>query len=324
MASAAAYLACNYCWFSGCRLDSVKHTTLFLGYDAPRIMTKGILKGKEVQIGVDEQDRFVSHEWHQHRAAYVEESVVSGRCDEERASMMGCKGACVLHKALPYLHYNNFFLLPIAHAMLFGMVKDAMNLFLGKADKKKKKKGKKKQPKKKRAQGQVLEDEDDEDEDDAELPGFELFRITNEAKRVMAARAKEIKLTCDFGRSYWDVVQHSGSYIMENWWRWVEVFSVYILRPYYKNGVQIDILPPLAAKAWGHLRKAVIYAMRPNVDYSDGRGSKQVGGVVMGPAHSFRTENRAAARHELLEYGKIMETVSTVHSMQPGRFVCSI
>lgn len=311
MASAAAYLACNYCWFSGCRINSVKHTTLFLGYNAPQVMTKGIMKGRAVQIGVNDEDRFVSHEWHQHRAAYVEESIVDGRHDEELAGMMGCKGACVLHKALPYLDYNNFFLLPIAHAMLFGMVKDAMNLFLGKGNSA----PDKKRTKKPNVRGPQLGDWGTEkgDWDDADdLQGLELFRITNEAKRVMAARAKELNLTSDFGRSYWDVVQHSGSYLMENWWRWVEVFSVYILRPYYKSGVVTDVLPPLAAKAWGHLRKAVVYALRPTLDYSNGPGSKMVGGVVMGPAHSFRSENIAAARAEMLEYAKIMETVSVL------------
>eukprot|EP00798_Chlamydomonas_sp_ICE-L_P009243 gene9243-16393_t len=41
----------------------------------------------------------------------------------EDAKTAGCKGLCVLPLILPYVDYNNFFIVPAAHALLYGVVK---------------------------------------------------------------------------------------------------------------------------------------------------------------------------------------------------------
>ena len=37
---------------------------------------------------------------------------------------IGCHGTSILLKALPYIQPGNFFLVPFAHALLYGVVKD--------------------------------------------------------------------------------------------------------------------------------------------------------------------------------------------------------
>jgi hypothetical protein len=74
---------------------------------------------------------------------------------------------------------------------------------------------------------------------------------------------------------------------MENWARFVEVFSVYLFSSDV-HGVQL--LSDVAKKAWGHLRRFILYHMRPAEEYSE--------------------RARKAARRELLEFAKILDTVS--------------
>lgn len=50
----------------------------------------------------------------------VAKQVEEGEVD---ASSVGCHGECVLHKELPYLHPQLFFLVPTWHCLLHGVVK---------------------------------------------------------------------------------------------------------------------------------------------------------------------------------------------------------
>lgn len=99
-------------------------------------------------------------------------------------------------------------------------------------------------------------------------------------------------LTCDIGRPY-EPLGLSNSYVVEQLVRHHEVFSVMLFN---KDVTGIDALPPLAKKAWGHLRRGIRHFHRLR-DYLDGS-----------PEAMRRWEReRAAAQAELLEFAKLME-----------------
>ncbi len=116
-------------------------------------------------------------------------------------NLAGCHGTSLLVKHLKYVDYNNIHRVPIAHAVLLGLLKDLWSLLLCKTPK-----------------GQ-------------RRPWYSLSAAS---RKAMADRAKNIILTCDFGRPYRCVVNQRGHWVMEDWVNWLEVFSVFITQPFQK------------------------------------------------------------------------------------------
>ena len=130
MGSAAAFLACQFCWFSGNKFPECGGATLFRGYATPQTMRCGLLEGEQLQIGVNDADRCISHEEQVSRAELMEED--NGKPESELLpAKFGCHGWCPFLKQLPYLDYNDFFLLPWYHATYLGLVKDFWKLVTG-------------------------------------------------------------------------------------------------------------------------------------------------------------------------------------------------
>lgn len=115
--------------------------------------------------------------------------------------LAGCHGLSLLVKYLKYVDYNNIHRVPVAHALLLGLVKDLLNLLLCKS-----------------ARGEPKPE----------------YALPPAARRAMADRYQGILLTCDFGRPYRCVVNQRGHWVMEDYVNWLEVHSVYILQPYQK------------------------------------------------------------------------------------------
>lgn len=132
MKSASAFLACNFCWLAGTKnipeMPGNK-ATLFLGYEKPIQPGRGLLAGTVMQIGIDDEVRLLTDEQQRWRAELVE----TARTDDPEfdPGLYGCAGYSRFHRELPYLHYNNFFIVPFAHAVFLGVVKDFMKLALG-------------------------------------------------------------------------------------------------------------------------------------------------------------------------------------------------
>lgn len=142
-------------------------------------------------------------------------------------SVFGCHGTSPLVKHLDYVDYCNVWLVPIAHAFLFGLVKDFWSLLLSKS---------------KRGEA---------------VPWYQL---PSKARQIMAKRAESIVVTCDFNRPYRDIVHKRGNWVMENWLHWTETFSVLVLMP-ERSGVHV-IHDPSLRKMWEHLRSAVVFFLR--------------------------------------------------------------
>jgi hypothetical protein len=122
---------------------------------------------------------------------------------------------------------------PVAHAGLLGVVKDFWCHVLKAGSKKKK-----------RTKQQQLQQE--------------WYVISAEARKVLQARAVNLVATCDFGRSYTDIVSVKGNWTMEDWLHWTESWSVCMLRPYVVGGVTKPILHESAAEMWQHLRAGLL------------------------------------------------------------------
>ena len=131
-------------------------------------------------------------------------------------------------------------------------------------------------------------------------PNEQPFLMTAAAKRSFLKHERDFVLTSDFGRPYSSILSKSGRYVVENWVRWTEVFSTYLLCPEIHGGQQP--LTPLAKKMWGLLRCFVFHHQRKVIaDPADpaGQGS------------SYHPDTRAAAQAALLEYSKLLDTVSS-------------
>ena len=268
MASAAAYLACQWCWFAGTKARASEETLdtgramLFRGYATQALVKVGPLQGEHIQLhhaDHDKAERLLTSQDMWDRAEFVEsqKKPSTGKVSAKVAKVSGCLGLCPIMKALPYTDYVNFFILPFGHAVFLGVVKDCVKLILGQLPE----------------DGSLYKD---------------MLVANRGARRAINAQEGSFVLTSDFGRPYTSVIDRSGTYVMEDWSRFLEVYSVYL----FSSDVHgREVLPQLAKKAWGHLRRFVLYHMRS----------------------AGRTEDPTAPRkalEELLEFAKIMDVVS--------------
>ncbi len=161
--------------------------------------------------------------------------------EPELADQLGCKGYSQPIRMLSYLNYNDFFPLPIAHMCLHGVVARFWGFCLGELGKKAKD-----------------------------------YSIRGPLRAVMTKRAAHISVTNDFNRPYRDIVKRHGRYTMEEWLRWCDVHSVYILHPHkdVATGVRSNIMPVVCRTVgnvtrtydlggmWGSLRRVVLHYFR--------------------------------------------------------------
>lgn len=256
--SHAAYLGCGYCVLRG-SVGPAGNGMYFPGYVKrtsygafrPRELQRYGAHDENFRPGVAKAGAPVAALSHQQQCDRAE------AVDTQQAlpNDVGCHGTSPFVKQLEYVDYNNLFVVPIAHAGLLGVVKDFWCHVL--------KVGKQQQG--------------------------EWFVISAEARKVLQSRAAGLIPTCDFGRSYTDIVSVKGNWTMEDWLHWTECWSVALLRPYKVDGISKHILHPNVAKMWQHLRAGLLYFCR----------SLPVEGV----AHDVH-----AAAAELKQYAKLVES----------------
>eukprot|EP00884_Botryococcus_braunii_P006790 jgi/Botrbrau1/16111/Bobra.7_2s0075.1 len=196
----SAELGCGYCSLRGQSINGMR----FLGYE------EAVPFGPYYP-GEDHGTCFagdpvckLKHGDHLYRARLMEgvkhgrvkETVIgdNGRERPLEGKDVGCHGMSPLIAALSYLHYNNAFPVPLAHAGPYGVVKRLWNLAWS-----------------------------------SDCP--EAIRISKRSKKVIEKRAKDIRNTLNFGRQYTCISKNKGNWVMEAWLHWLETWSVYILRP---------------------------------------------------------------------------------------------
>ncbi len=234
--SPMAYLPCQWCWLTQTREDAAGSVLRFRGYSRNVVCVCGKRSGVELNMEAPYDPTRVLSANEQHERARAAESSLES--EDHLGQALGVYGYCSLLRDLPYLDYNNVYILPFAHAFLLGVLKDFVFLLLGKL---------------------TIENRAEE------------YMLSNAAKRAIKAREKNFILTSDFGRPYTSVLTKSGMYVMEHWSRFIEVYSVYLFSPYQQNGIDTSVLSPKAMKAWGHIRRFFMYHAHPDETYNADR-----------------------------------------------------
>jgi len=162
---------------------------------------------------------------------------------------IGCFGRSIFVKELDYVDSNNIWVAPIAHAGLYGVVKNFLSLVLGRFPNR----------------------DDDGEEDDT------WYLISRQARDVIKQRGKLIVDTVDQGRAYSCVVDKRGSWTMAEYCAFVETWSSYIFADYYDNRSRVPchVLPTKELRdMWMLLSQGLVHYLRPMPgvsETSDGR-----------------------------------------------------
>lgn len=214
------------------------HGTYFLGYNKPADINTALnvllppdCQMPETALCGDSRIR-ISHAHHMDRAQVVESN-------HDLASALGCHGISCIAKELSYIDMNNVWVVPIAHAALFGVIKKFWHFVLGESVKK------------------------------AESD----FVLSVEARRRMTARASHFIITNDFNRPYRDIVPCSY-WTMEEWLHWTDCFSLYVLHSHGGDPNKV-VMPVVTRKddagldrefdlgrMWEMLRTAMLHYLR--------------------------------------------------------------
>eukprot|EP00198_Chlamydomonas_reinhardtii_P014401 XP_001703738.1 predicted protein [Chlamydomonas reinhardtii] len=237
--SHAAKNACGHCMLLG-ETGPNGHGTYFLGYNKPAdintalnvLLPPDYCQMPETALCGDSRIR-ISHAHHMDRAQVVESN-------HDLASALGCHGISCIAKELSYIDMNNVWVVPIAHAALFGVIKKFWHFVLGESVKK------------------------------AESD----FVLSVEARRRMTARASHFIITNDFNRPYRDIVPCSY-WTMEEWLHWTDCFSLYVLHSH--GGDPNKVVMPVVeirkddagldrefdlGRMWEMLRTAMLHYLR--------------------------------------------------------------
>jgi hypothetical protein len=138
-------------------------------------------------------------------------------------AVAGCKGTPCLFKLIEYLDRQNTCRVPVPHAG-FGVVSDLWGYLLRPTS----------------------------------GPNTHAFVLSTHARNIIAQRASHMIATCDFGRTYTDILKKRGQWTMEDWLHFTETWSVYLLMPHEGR----PLLHPTVEQMWGHLRSGLLYFCR--------------------------------------------------------------
>lgn len=170
----------------------------FLGYSKPTGYGSGVSDDPvgECKAGDEVCKLTDKDQWD--RGTHVEKERKTMSKSEVKALVkdVGCHGVSPIVEALPYVHCNNAFPIPIAHAVPYGIVPDFWDMVLR----------------------------------SPEGP----LQLSKENKKIVMARASHLVNTIDFGRGYLDIVSRRKSMVMEQWVHFIESWNVYVLK--HHNG----------------------------------------------------------------------------------------
>lgn len=207
----AAFLACGYCMFQGghpAGATGPGHGMYFRGYDIPVAQT--MLFDSEPMLVGDPRLQ-LDHDRHMERA-YSMHGFAVGAVNEvhkeaavapahlhalakAQAKYHGCKGISVIPKALSYVDYKTFWVLPLAHAFLYGVLANFWNLLLPK-----------------------------------QTGPVKWYAIKKEGRKLIASRGHDLVATSEYSHAYQSILDKRGVYIMDEWLHFMLTWSVYLVR----------------------------------------------------------------------------------------------
>jgi hypothetical protein len=213
-----AILGCGFCVFEGV---SAGRGTHYPGYSEPhKFVRTARFEGQSFLAG--DETLFLNHTQQKARANVAEKAKRELR--EQGKSfdpgVYGCKGQCVFVKYLDYVSYSSFFILPIYHAMLYGVCKDFWNLCYPHAG-------------------------------SAPASNFdESFFIPTAGKALIAQREAHLHATSEYTRVHGGLKKKSD-WTMDQYLHFALTWSAYVI------GDGRGILHPELFKLWQHLRTAI-------------------------------------------------------------------
>ncbi len=146
---------------------------------------------------------------------------------------MGARGQCIITAMLPYTSFNNLFVVPVAHALLYGVVKSFICFIFQKVDDLKK----------------VVDPQ---------------LIVKSRERQLIRSRSPFMGVTTDFGRKYKCVLKYHNSYRMEDFLHFVESFSYFIFLP--------GTLPEGLHRMWKFIQRFVNHYCR-GVSFTEPGGS---------------------------------------------------
>jgi len=158
-----------------------------------------VCRGKQLKVGAEDL-QLSDNEQHErgkrlHRAKFdlLTRGVGSHAAIQRMATSAGAKDVSVVHKFLPYCSYNNTYLIPVAHTLLFGVVASFICCLL-------------RNP----------------------AGSYGGTSLTQEARKTIEERGKHVGAASDFGRKYKDVIKYHNSFTMEDWLHFVLAYSHFV------------------------------------------------------------------------------------------------
>jgi hypothetical protein len=137
----------------------------------------------------------------------------AGTSKKQAAKQQGCNGLSAIAD-ISYVSYNNIWVAPVIHMLLYGVVAEFLRHILGWRG-----------SKRKLAEGVAAQQGDAAAAEAAAIGG-----ISSAARKTIAQRAAEVSVTSDFGRGCKDVTTYIGSFKMEDYLHFVETFSLFVFR----------------------------------------------------------------------------------------------
>jgi len=185
------------------------------------------------------------------------------------ATEEGCHGLSPFVQLLDYVHYNNLCLVPIAHALLYGVVASFVDYALRQIAK----------------------------PTAANPTPYPPDVVTHAQRKCMRNMPKHMSVPSEYGRAYKCVVEHRGSYKMEEWQHFVETQSQVVFGP--------GMLPPLLAELWDLLVEVVQHYMRGSLKADEDDSPEHIENI-----RQKLEEERLEAAAKLHLYAETMEQSS--------------
>ncbi|GAX86249.1 hypothetical protein CEUSTIGMA_g13661.t1 [Chlamydomonas eustigma] len=135
---------------------------------------------------------------------------------------LGTHGVPFFHPKLQFVDVNNFFMVPLAHALLFGVVRNFVDHIF--------------RPIQKPGPGEHYPSD----------------VVPHAQRTVITKRARDVVVSSDFGRPYKCIVHYKGSYTMEEWLHFVCTISSYIFKDAFREQPVLQECWSLLVTVVGH------------------------------------------------------------------------
>mmetsp|Transcript_4818 Transcript_4818/g.14618 ORF Transcript_4818/g.14618 Transcript_4818/m.14618 type:complete len:332 (-) Transcript_4818:1287-2282(-) len=205
-----SYLGCGFCFLNG---KYHENAVRWMGYEEP----------VEQQFRGNTTSMFNEHKATHEQRAVRAQLVEAKMCAPEIA---GCKGHSVF-ATLPYFHYTNFFVIPLFHAFLYGVVRDFLDAIFSPISK----------------------------EEKSSPPWW---KVSPAGRKLITEREANISVTAEYGHGHQNVTKR-GMWTMDQFLHFMLSWSMLLFCPGNADLGMGDPLNPRVFRMYMCLRKRIIF-----------------------------------------------------------------